>query len=60
VDPPPPLVPGGTHSLEGEEVREGSQFGGGDRHCVTIGIYLLRAFHIGPKETFCENGDDFV
>ncbi len=41
VCPPPPLVPGvGAHSLTGEVVG-GSQFGRGDRHCGTLGIYAL-------------------
>jgi hypothetical protein len=40
----PPLVRGGgeagTHSFAGEGVR-GSQFQRGDRHCGTLGIYVL-------------------
>ena len=32
---------GGTHSLAGERVG-GSQFGRGDRHCGTLGIYVLK------------------
>jgi hypothetical protein len=39
-DSPTPLsFWGGT--LAGEEVRAGSQFGGGERHCDTLGIYVL-------------------
>jgi len=50
-----------ARSLAGEEVQVGeSQFGRGARHCVTLGIYVLCAFHFGPKETFGENGDDFL
>ncbi len=41
VCPPPTLVSGiGAHSLAGEVVG-GSQFGRGDRHCGTLGIYAL-------------------
>jgi hypothetical protein len=36
---PPPLVPGGTLACEREG--GGSQFGRGDRHCGTLGIYVL-------------------
>ncbi len=31
---------GGTHSLAGDGVG-GSQFGRGDRHCGTLGIYFM-------------------
>ncbi len=41
VPPPPPLVQGGgAHSLAGEGVGW-SQFRRGDRHCGTLGIYVL-------------------
>jgi hypothetical protein len=41
--PSPPLVPGwATHSLPGK----GWEFRRGDRHCGTLGIYVLCAFMI--------------
>ncbi len=40
----PPLGPGGTYTLAGDGV-EGSQFGRGDRHCGTLGIYVLCDLH---------------
>jgi hypothetical protein len=40
VTPPPPCSRVGTHSLAGEGAG-GSQFERGDRHCVTLGIYVL-------------------
>jgi hypothetical protein len=41
----PTLVPGGTLSLAGEGVGEGSQFGRGDRHYGTLGINVLCVLH---------------
>jgi hypothetical protein len=40
---PPCGSGGGTHSLVGEGVGGGSQFGRGDGHCGTLGIYVLCA-----------------
>ncbi len=42
VYPSPPLVHGGAYSLVGEGVEE-SQFGRGDRHWGSIGMYVLCA-----------------
>jgi hypothetical protein len=40
VSPPVWFRGGGTHSLGGEGVG-GSHFGRGDRHCGTLGIYVV-------------------
>jgi hypothetical protein len=37
----PPLGSGGTHSLGGEGMGEGSQLGRGDRHCGTLGTVYM-------------------
>ncbi len=52
--PQPPLVPrGGPHSLAGEG-GVGSQFGRGERHCGTLGVYVLCGPILPTKEVIKE------
>jgi hypothetical protein len=41
---------GGTHSLAGEGVGK-PQFGREDRHCVTLGIYVLCGVYVPYRRT---------
>jgi hypothetical protein len=55
VPHPYPLVQGGgTHTLAGEGVGE-SKFRRGDRHCATLGIYVLCALN-RAKHTLSSKG----